>query len=578
MSKEWIIRPSWDGCTEAARRWNVPPIVAQLLFNRQVASAEQARAFLVPQLSALHPPETLPGTRDAAERMCDAIRAGRKIVLYGDYDVDGIAGLAILWHVLRIAGAEPSFYVPHRIEEGYGLNADAVRTLAADGAQLIVSIDCGVTAVEEARVARELGVELIITDHHEPAAEIPAASVIVHPRIGGDYPNPHVCGAGVAFKLAWAIAQRMTGQARVSADYKQFLVDALPLAALGTVADVVPLVGENRVITCCGLARIRQCPWPGIRALIDVAKLTDAAIDGAAVGFKLAPRLNAAGRMGNARLAIELLTRADESRAREIALYLDDHNRARQSTERQLSREAVKMIEAARLDGDANRAIVLAAEKWHPGVIGIVAARMVDRFHKPTVLISLENGSGQGSARSVPHFELHRALETCSEHLISFGGHAMAAGLRIEAAKVPAFTEAFVRHANNELNGSALVPRLHLDGQVPLDSLDERTVTGILGLGPFGAGNPRPLLATDWLNLAEEPRCVGKNGDHVQLVLADGSTSMRAIAFRAADHLPSLKTHRRCRVAFEPIINDFNGRRRVELQIVDFKFPAGAPS
>ena len=573
MPKEWIIRPAWDGCTDAARQWSVPPLVAQLLYNRQVASADEAKAFLTPQLKALHPPETLPGATDAAERIADAVRAGKRIVLYGDYDVDGIAGLAILWHVLRIAGAEPSFYVPHRLEEGYGLNADAVRSLAADGAELIVSIDCGVTAVQEARVARELGVELIITDHHEPAASLPEADVIVHPRVGGDYANPHICGAGVAFKLAWAIAQRLTGQERVASEYRQFLMDALPLAALGTIADVVPLVGENRVITCCGLARIRDCPWPGIRALIEVAKLADAAIDGTDVGFKLAPRLNAAGRMGNARLAIDLLTHADENRAREIALYLDDHNRARQSIERKLAREAISLIEAARLDGDANRAIVLAAEKWHYGVIGIVAARMVEKFNKPTVLISLENGTGQGSARSVPHFELHRALEQCSEHLISYGGHAMAAGLKIEAAKVPAFTEAFTHYANNELNGSALVPKLHLDGEITLDNLDDRTVTCMLALGPFGTGNPKPVLATDWLSLVEEPRCVGKNGDHVQLVLADGATSMRAIAFRAAEHLPLLKAHRRCRVAFEPIINEFKGRRRVELQIVDFHFP-----
>jgi single-stranded-DNA-specific exonuclease len=414
---------------------------------------------------------------------------------------------------------------------------------------------------------------LIITDHHQPRETIPDAVAIVHPLVGGTYPNPHLCGAGVAFKLAWAIAQQMTGADRVSDTYRQFLIDALALAALGTVADVVPLLGENRVITRCGLAMLQASPLPGVQALLEVAGLKGADIDGTAVGFQIAPRINAAGRMGHARLAIELFTRADENRAREIALYLDDHNRSRQTLQRKYAKEAREMIERAGLDGDAQRAIVVASKEWHAGVVGIVAARIVDRYHKPAVVIALADGIGQGSARSVPYFELHKALANCGEHVLSYGGHAMAAGLKIAEAAIPAFTAAFTREANNAMSGSAIRPKLSIDGEVNLCSLDERTVTAIRHLGPFGEGNPKPLLATDWVDLADEPRPVGRTSEHLQISLRHNGTVLKGIAFGAAAMAESLKEHRRCRIAFEPIINEFNGRRRVELQVADFKFP-----
>jgi single-stranded-DNA-specific exonuclease len=604
--KDWIIAPPWDGCAAAAREWNVRPVVAQLLFNRRVACASDAAMFLSPQLAGLHRPDELPGARAAARLLADAVRAGKRIVLYGDYDVDGVTGVAILWHALRVAGAEPQFYVPHRLEEGYGLNAAAIETLAREGAQVIVTVDCGITAVAEAELARSLGVTLIVTDHHQPGREWPVAAVVVHPlgsqeATGGDggtkddllksqdsslksepqaaspkpqaYPNPDICGAGVAFKLAWAFAQEISGSERVSGEFREFLVDALVLAALGTVADVVPLVGENRIITRCGLARIPECKWVGVKALLAVSDLGDGPVDGQAVGFKLAPRLNAAGRMGHARLAIELFTRADANRAREIATYLDEQNKERQRRERSHAKEAFERVEREGLDGDSNRAIVLATEGWHAGVIGIVAARVMQRYHKPTVLIALDNGVGQGSARSIATFALHEALAACSEHLLAHGGHARAAGLRIKAECVAAFTEAFVRYAGNCLSGTACRPKLKIDATARLMELDDPTVAAILGLGPFGEGNPQPLLASEWLDLVEEPRCVGKSGEHVQLVLRDGDVTRKAIAFGAADHVPALQEHRRCRVAFEPIINEFNGRRRVELQVVDFKFP-----
>jgi single-stranded-DNA-specific exonuclease len=454
------------------------------------------------------------------------------------------------------------------------LNVEAIRAIAAEGMDLVVTIDCGVTASETAKLACELGVDLIITDHHTPGPELPPATVVVHPTLGGACPNPHLCGAGVAFKVAWAMAQELSGQSRVSAEFRQFLMlVALPLAGLGTIADVVPVTGENRIIARHGLAALRAAPLPGLRALIESARLTGSSIDGYDVGFKLAPRLNAAGRMGHARLAVELLTRADDNRAREIALYLEEHNRARQSKERKITQEAFKLVERLGLDGDANRAIVLVGEGWHAGVIGLVASRVVDRYRKPTIVISLEDGVGQGSGRSIERLDMAAALRACSEHLTTFGGHRMAAGLRIDAGCIEAFTEAFVDHANRRLTAADLVPRLRIDAEASLDELDLETVGTIAQMGPFGEGNPRPLLATDWLDLADEPRCVGKSGDHLQAVFAQSGAVIRAIAFGQAEVACQLKRHRKCRVAFEPIINEFNNRRSVELQVVDFKFP-----
>jgi len=397
-------------------------------------------------------------------------------------------------------------------------------------------------------------------------------SSIVHPGIEGGYPNRDLCGAGVAFKLAWAIAQNLSDAERVAPEYRDLLSELLPLAALGTIADVVPLVGENRIIVKHGLRGLAKTKIPGVRALIDSAGIEGGKVDDYDVGFKLAPRINAAGRMGHARLAVELFTRADADRAREIALYLEEHNRSRRATERQIVKQAVEMVEAKNLAGDARRAIVLSSGQWHAGVIGIVAARIVERYHRPAILIALANGEGQGSGRSIRHFDLSDALASCSEHLVAFGGHAMAAGIRIAENSVASFTEAFVEIANQRLTGDDLVEKLRLDGEVGLGELTLPAVEALLALGPFGIGNPRPRLATDWIELAREPRCVGKNQDHLQASFQQGGTHIRAIGFGMAKHAEDLKQHRRCRVAFEPIINEFNGRRSVEMQMIDIEY------
>ncbi len=572
MAKQWIIAVQPTDLSAAAKRWHLPPLVAQLLINRGLSVEKPAEAFLTPRLKDLDPPGLLPGATDAAVRIVDAIRSDTKIVLYGDYDVDGTTGVASLWHALRLAGAKVSFYVPHRTQEGYGLNLDAVRQLIEDGAGMIVTVDCGISAVDVAKAIAGAGVQLVITDHHIPHTTIPQADVIVHPTVGGTCPNPHLCGAGVAFKLAWAVAQRLSGTDRVSPEFRDLLAELLPLAALGTIADVVPLRGENRIIARHGLERLAGTALPGLRALIDSIGLRGE-ISGYDVGFKLAPRINAAGRMGHARLAVELLTRADTDRAREIALYLEEHNRSRQATERQITKQAGELVERSNLASDARRAIVLAAKGWHGGVIGIVAARMVDRYQRPTIIITLTDGEGQGSGRSIQHFDLNAALVSCAEHLISYGGHAMAAGLRIAEDHIEPFTEAFVEIANNRLTGDDLVEKLRLDAQVALGELTLPTGEAIVALGPFGAGNPRPMFATDWVELAAEPRGVGAQQQHLQASFRSDGVTVKAIGFGMGSDIENLKQHRRCRVAFEPIINDYNGRRTVEMRIIDLQFP-----
>lgn len=583
MPKDWVIEPPAVGREALAAALRVSPIVAQVLCNRGVTTVEAARQFLKPAVADLPPPEAFPATLRAAEQIVEAVRSGKKIVLYGDYDVDGITGVAILWHCLRLAGCDAGFYIPDRIEEGYGINANALSKLADDGAQVVISVDCGITATEPAALARQRGIDLIITDHHHPKTgadgrpELPDAT-IVHPGIAqpGDplYPNPDLCGAGVALKLAWAIAQKLSGATKVRPEYREFLVGALGLAAMGTVADIVPLVGENRILAHHGLSGLAECQFIGIQALIKAAGLAGKKIGGYDVGFKLAPRLNAIGRMGHARLAVELLTRAGPEDAEAIARNLEEQNRRRQSVEREITAQAKQMVIDQGQNEDSVRAIVLASAGWHAGIVGIVASRIVETFGRPAVLIALENGVGQGSARSIRNFPLVAALDDCREHLLTCGGHAMAAGLRIDAARVDGFREAFQARAARLLTPADLKPKLRLDDVVGLDQLTESLVADLERLEPCGAGNPSPKLATDWLNVVGEPRAVGAGGHHLQVTLGQGPRQCKGIAFNQAPLRETLLDHRRCKAAFRPILNEWNNRRSVEMEIVDFQFPA----
>ncbi|MGA2233383.1 MAG: single-stranded-DNA-specific exonuclease RecJ [Tepidisphaeraceae bacterium] len=561
---------------ELAERLKVSHILAQTLLGRGISDPQDCRAFLHPELKMLHDPGSLPGIHRAAERIAGAIGAGEPIVIYGDYDVDGITATAILWHAIKLLGGVVSYYVPHRIDEGYGLNAAAVEQLIDQGAKLIVTVDCGVTAVEAAHVARNRGVDLIITDHHDwREGQIPDCLAIVHPRLGADgippYPNPHICGAGVAFKLAWQTALVQTGNVRVTPEFRAFLLEAMALAALGTIADVVPLLGENRVLAHFGLTGLKSSKLIGIRALIASAALTGQTLDSYHVGFCLAPRLNACGRMGHARLAVKMLTEAGEAEANEIADYLETQNRARQGLERTIVQQAIAQLEARGFSTDKDRAIVLAGDDWHPGVIGIVAARLVDRYCCPVVLVAMAEHQGQGSARSIAGFHLAGALAACAQHLVAHGGHEMAAGLKVERGKFDAFREAFCSFAREHVAGEMMIPELKLEAAVGLGEMTEALVNDLHRLGPFGHGNRKPLLCFRDVRVAGSPRVVGKNGEHLQLMVMQGGARMKCIAFRQGTLANQLKPGTTVELAAEPAINEFNGRRSVELEIKELR-------
>ncbi|MBN2211137.1 MAG: single-stranded-DNA-specific exonuclease RecJ, partial [Sedimentisphaerales bacterium] len=494
--KSWRVAAVWEGREELAKQLHVPRLVAQLLYNRGIRTAEEGRRFLQPSLSDLIEPDRMGGMAAAVKRIHQALQNNEKIVLYGDYDVDGITGVAILWRCLKLMGREVDFYVPHRLEEGYGLNDDAMRQLAADGAGLIITVDCGISAVETAALARRLGVDLIITDHHKMEGAPPEACAVVHPNLPGEtYPNPYLCGAGVAFKLAWALSQHFTGAKKVSTEFREFLLAATSLAALGTIADVVELVGENRVIASWGLQGLAAADDPAIKALIQACGLTGAALQATDIGFRLAPRLNAAGRMGHARLAMELFTRAGEDRAREIARYLESQNAQRQKVEKQITEEALTQIKTLGMDGEDWRGIVAAGEKWHGGVVGIVANRIVDRYHRPAVVIAAGDEPAMGSCRSVAGVDMCAALEMCREHLLSFGGHTMAAGLKLSRENIDAFRAAFNEAVGKlAVDEETLTPTLDIEAEVTIRELDVPTVAAIDRLGPFGQGNPHVRL------------------------------------------------------------------------------------
>jgi len=570
MAKQWTIRPPFADAEKLAHALNIPPLVAGVLGQRGYETPEAARAFLKPELTQLHEPAAMPGLMLAADRLVAAARAGEQIVIYGDYDVDGITGSAILWHALRLADANVRVYVPHRLEEGYGLNMEAVEKLAAEGSRVLVTVDCGISGAAEAARAQELGMDVIITDHHEPDPErLPPALALVNPKMpDSSYPFRDLSGAGIALKLAWAIGQKLSERQRVSDPFRKFLVSATGLAALGTIADVVPLVGENHVLASVGLRAIGATRHPGIMALIEVAGLSERALEADHVGFMLGPRLNAAGRMGHAREAVELLTTAGPEAALTIAKELDHRNRERQELEKQILGEAEAQA-AATFNPERDAAIVLSGAGWHTGVIGIVASRIVERYWRPTFLIGTADGHAQGSGRSIAGFHMYQALAACHQHLTNYGGHAMAAGVRLSEASVPAFREAFLAQAAKMLAPEQLTARLTVDAEANIERLDVATVRLLEHMGPFGAGNPRAVFAVREVKLAGPPRRIGRRGDHLQMHLTHGGRARRALAWNMGAACDALARAGSCGAAFTCRISTYSGQPEVELHIKD---------
>lgn len=575
VPKIWRLLPQDRTQAELlSRELRLSPVLAQLLVNRNVVSADGARLFLQTPLSSLHDPLLLPGVVDAAALLHEAVKERKSICVYGDYDVDGITGTTLLWRCLKLAGAEVDYYVPDRFEEGYGLNREALAKLKERGVGVVVTVDCGIASVAEARAAKELGLQLIITDHHEMKSELPDAAVLVHPRLpGSTYPFRQLCGAGVAFKLAWAICQQFSQARKVTPAFRQFLMESMALVALGTVADVMPLQDENRVFVTHGLKSLQEGPTLGLKTLIEAAGLTDRKdLDAEHIGFTLAPRLNAAGRMGQARLAIELLGTSVETRAKELAHYLNEQNTQRQTVERRIFSEARSQAES--LPDFANTpALVLASPDWHPGVIGIVASRLVDRYARPVLMISCKDDPGSGSGRSVEGFALHEGLASCSQHLLTHGGHAMAAGFKIRPRDIDAFRADFCGCVAQRLNGRARQHTLLIDVEAPLSAMTMGLMKGLQGLHPFGVGNRRPVFLASNLQIVGEPRKIGQGERHLSFrVKQEGSGVFKAIAWSMAERLEELQSGGgKCCLIFTPKINEWQGYVNIDLEVQDFQ-------
>ncbi len=542
---------------------SISKVLAQLLINRGIYTVDQAKDFLGSELGRMFSPWLMKDMEKAVDRVLAAKDKGEQILVYGDYDVDGITGTTVLVLALRKIGCRVDYFIPLRLEEGYGLNKDALERALEQGVSLVVTVDCGISGTEEVAAARALGLDVLITDHHEPPACLPDAVAVIDPkRQDCTYPFKELAGVGVALKLIQALYQRLGLSQQ---DWEEYL----DLVCLGTVADIVPLQGENRILVKHGLAKMANTARPGLQALIKIGGIKTEGMGTRELGFGLAPRLNAAGRMGDASLGVELLLTSDSAVADQLAEDLNRGNQERQQVEAGVLAEALALLEADPELANA-KVLVLSSTHWHPGVIGIVASRLVDRFYRPVFMISIEEGKGKGSARSIPGFNLYQAMVSCQEYFDQFGGHAMAAGFSIQEDQIMSFRHAVNRLAGEILTEEHLTPNLDLDALVNLTELSLDTVQELGQLSPFGQANPGPILGcrkATVLNCRE----VGKNGGHLKMRVQADQIILDGIGFNLASYSEMLATHDTIDMAFMPSINVWNGRSSVQLEVKEFK-------
>ena len=551
-----------------ARELGVSPITARLLCSRGLGDLECARRFLAPSLDDLHDPFLLTDMVPAVERILGAIARKERIAIHGDYDVDGVTSTVILRRALELLGADVIHFIPERLRDGYGLQIPALDRLHADGVRLVISVDCGIRAADAARHAASLGLELIITDHHEPDATLPPALAVINPkRDDCRYPDKNLAGVGVALKVVQALCLR---SGRVS-----WLPSFVKIAAIGTLADVVPLTGENRIIAKLGLGMLSAGPHKiGLRSLLDVCGLTGKEIDSYHIGFVLGPRVNAAGRMSTPDIAARLLLASDESMAEEargLAEQLNSENLRRQKEEANIIAEARKVVETD-LDVGSRTVIVVAGDGWHRGVIGIVASKLVDAFNRPAIVLSRDGDIAHGSCRSISSFNMLAALESCAELMTKFGGHKQAAGLTIESSRIRELRDRINAYADGCLQPDDLRPRLWIDGSLTFRSISEQVTSELSALAPFGAGNPRPVFRASGVEIVDGPRLLKER--HLKMAFRQEGRVMRGIAWRAADRERFVAAHRGAiDVAFSLEQDNWNGERYLQLSVADFRAP-----
>ena len=552
----------------------VPPVVARLLCLRGLDTPEAAARFLSPSVAHLHDPFLLTDLPAAVDRLLAAIARKERIAIHGDYDVDGVTSTVILRRTLELLGGDVTHFLPERLRDGYGLQPANVERLHAAGAQVIVSVDCGIRSAEAADRARALGIDLIISDHHEPEATLPRALAVINPkRRDCPYPDKHLAGVGVALKIVQGLCLR-SGR-------EKWLPAFLKVAAIGTIADVVPLVGENRVIARLGLERLSTDKHTvGLRALLDGSGLTGKALDSYHIGFLIAPRINAAGRMASPDIAARLLLAADEGmwdEARALAEQLNVENTKRQDEEAAIVAEARKLAETDP-DIGAHNVIVVAGEGWHRGVIGIVASKLVDHFHKPAIVLSIDGDDVHGSCRSIAAFDMLGALEGCADLLGRYGGHRQAAGLSLDRGRLADFRTRVTGLANSRLDPDDLVPRLRLDAILPLHGLVGEVVAGVEALAPFGLANPRPIFEARDVEIVSGPHVL--KDKHLSFHVKQGGRVFRAMAWRSAERAGFIAEHRQAlALAYSIDRNTWRGESTVELHVADLQAgTAGVPA
>ncbi len=566
----------------------ISEISARILLHRGFKTPEGAEAFLSRRMDLLHDPAKLPDIEKAVARIAEAIAKKQRIVIFGDYDADGVTSTALLARYFEFLGTKPQTpvtfeaMVPER-KNGYGLADQAVKDILAKKPALVITLDNGISAVDPIDAMNAEGIDCIVVDHHLPGEVLPRAVAVINPKrtdAGNTYPFSELCGAGLTFKLVWALSVHFSQSKKVSPEFRAFLIEAMALAAIGTVADVVPLVDENRVLVHHGLKLLLSTKQPGLRALLEMARLLPdpndkfakdkGAISPGDVGFRVAPRINAAGRCGSANDALELLLTSSTTRAAELAQKLEAFNSERQKIEENIIAEARAQAQATLAARPHCRGFVLASEGWHQGVIGIAASRIVEEFYRPALLLAInkESGVASGSGRSIRNLNLHDAMHQSSELLVTFGGHAAAAGLTIRAEHIDAFRIQFEAAVFGMVGEEDLIPRMTIDSRIELGHLTPKLVEELELFEPCGMGNPRPMLAVCSAELPAPPRLMGKDEKHVQFFARQGANSRRVVAFNYAEHYNALcdcTQRRNLDIAFRPKLNTFRGESNVEM-------------
>jgi single-stranded-DNA-specific exonuclease len=547
---------------ELSKELDIPPLIAHLLINRGITNPQEGKKFLSPGLHQLYNPFLMKDMGKGVERIISALQKKEHISIYGDYDADGITACALLIDFLRSVGIRSSYYIPHRLTEGYGLNPEALKKIAAQGTKLLICVDCGISNHEEIQLASHLGMDTIVVDHHQaPPLPSPAYAVLDPLQPECPFPFKGLAGVGVAFHLVVALRSRLRDSAFWVDSAEPNLLRYLDLVALGTIADVVPLVDINRVLVTYGLRQLVESLRPGIIALKELSGIGKEEISTGHVAFRLAPRLNAGGRMANGRMGVELLLADEYGKARSIAAELDLANRERQDIEERIYREAKEVIER---DGFGQRkSLVLNSDNWHVGVIGIVASRLAEEFYRPAILISLEGDAGKGSARSIVGFHLYEALQECEEHLLTFGGHKYAAGLKISRNKIEAFRDVFEEAVKRKLEGAASTPTIFIDAEVDLDEITPEFLSYLSFFSPYGQANPRPIFSTKEKLPIRDIRILAK--DTLKFTLSEKQRTYEVIGFGMGALGPQLPDA--VRIAFHPKMNDWQGVQRLQLEL-----------